>query len=127
MRNHSVVGGVLSIVAGAFGVFWLLLGLFFVSVGYFAYKGPYYDGYYAEWASLIFVIAWCLVFALLGALAIIGGVSSIRRKLWGLALAGAIAGTLVFFPCGIAAIIFIALAKPEFDVLPRPEQTAVQS
>ena len=53
----------------------------------------------------------------LGIVAIIGGIFSIRRNVWGLALAGAIC---VLFPphvavMGILAIIFVALSKGEFD------------
>jgi hypothetical protein len=52
--------------------------------------------------------------ALIGALGIVGGVYAIKKKHWALALAGAIAGTVTFFPCGIPAIIFVSLGKEEF-------------
>ena len=55
--------------------------------------------------------------ALGAVLGIIGGVYALQRKYWGLALAGAIAGSISFFPCGIVAIIFTAMAKPEFDAI----------
>jgi hypothetical protein len=57
---------------------------------------------------------------LVGILAIVGGAFCIRKKLWPLAIAGSIAGTITFFPCGIPAIIFTTLAKPEFDAENRP-------
>jgi hypothetical protein len=52
--------------------------------------------------------------ALLGVLGIIGGAYALKRQYWGLALTGAIAGVLVFFPCGIPAIIFVAISRAEF-------------
>jgi hypothetical protein len=43
-------------------------------------------------------------------------VFAIKRKYWGVALAGAIASIFTFFPCGIAAVVIISMAKPEFNV-----------
>jgi len=56
-------------------------------------------------------------FAILGILAIVGGVYALRRKVWGLALAGSIASLFSFhlFFLGIAAIVFTALSKNEFE------------
>jgi hypothetical protein len=52
-----------------------------------------------------------LVSAALGILAIVGGISALQRRRWGLALAGAIAAMLPLFPLGIASVILIGLAK----------------
>jgi hypothetical protein len=52
-----------------------------------------------------FAIA-CLSFA--------GSISALRRKNWGLALAGSISGTLICWPLGIAAIVLIVISKNEF-------------
>jgi hypothetical protein len=56
-------------------------------------------------------------FVVLGILAIVGGVFALRRKVWGLALAGSIAAlfSLHLFFLGIAAIVFTALSKNEFE------------
>jgi hypothetical protein len=62
--------------------------------------------------SLLFGIA--IPFALLSVLAVIGGIFAIQRKVWGLALAGAIAAFFCFFVFGIVAIIFTALSRNEF-------------
>jgi hypothetical protein len=49
-----------------------------------------------------------------GALAVIGGLSSLqRRRLW-LAVCGSVAAMICFPPAGIAAMILIVLAEPEF-------------
>lgn len=66
-------------------------------------------------APLLAVLA--IPFTILGILAIAGGVYALRRKVWGLALAGSIVSlfSLHFFILGIAAIVFTALAKNEFE------------
>ncbi len=124
MSDNAKVGGVLSIVSGAFGVLGLAWALFAIYVFRFMFSfsepfAPYGGGPPAEFftAIMIFYAAWGLVFALIGALGVVGGIFALKRKLWGLALAGAIAGAVTFFPCGIAAIIFVTLAKPEFSTL----------
>jgi len=50
----------------------------------------------------------------LGIIALVGGVYAIKRKMWGLALAGAIC-SLLAFPLGIPAIILIARSRGEFE------------
>jgi hypothetical protein len=52
--------------------------------------------------------------AILGVLAIVGGVYSLQRRKWGLALVGSIAALLISHVLGIIAIILIALSKDEF-------------
>ncbi|MGB3479983.1 MAG: hypothetical protein WBB67_12595, partial [bacterium] len=51
----------------------------------------------------------------LGIIAIVGGISAIRRKSFGLSLAGAICA-LPSNILGILAIIFVSLSKKEFEV-----------
>jgi hypothetical protein len=52
----------------------------------------------------------------LGVVAVVGGVYALRRRLWGLALAGAICALFPFVvvPVGVLAIIFVSLGKKEF-------------
>jgi hypothetical protein len=60
-------------------------------------------------------IRWAIIGGFLGALgiaAIVGGVSAIRRKGFGLSLAGAICALPSVF-LGIAAVVFVALGKRE--------------
>lgn len=57
------------------------------------------------------IIAGCI--GIVGIIAVIGGVSAIRRRSFGVSLAGAICA-LVWVPLGIVAVIFVALGKREF-------------
>ena len=52
-------------------------------------------------------------FGILGILSIIGGVFNLKRKRWGLALAGSIA-VAVLTLWGVVSVIFTALSKDEF-------------
>ncbi|MBN1176101.1 MAG: hypothetical protein JXA51_00325 [Dehalococcoidales bacterium] len=126
MQNNAKVGGILSIISGAIGVMWLIgtvfsilmMSLFVTDTSF--YYGDHYHGYPSspDEALLIMIIVSAIMggfFTLVGVLGIIGGAFAVRRKNWGLALAGSIAAALVFFPCGIPAIIFTVMGKPEFE------------
>ena len=63
----------------------------------------------------VFYVAFGLFFVLLGTFGVVGGIFALKKKRWGLALAGAIAGTVVFMPVGIPAIIYVTKAQPEFS------------
>ena len=98
MKTWKPVGaGILSIISGAF-IVWYRSGEL-ISVG----SSP---------VGIIF-----------GLIAIAGGIFAIRRKVWGLALAGAICaivpphpwGYLIWTPVlGILAVVLVALSKSEF-------------
>jgi len=111
-----VTAGVLSIVAGsltaALSIFLLLFGgvlsgvLAAVGVPDIALLIPF---------PIFGIVAVPLL--ILGSVAIIGGVYAIKRRLWPLALAGAICA---LFPpqigiLGILAIVFVVLGKDEFE------------
>ena len=57
---------------------------------------------------------------ILSIIAIVGGIYALKRRLWGLALAGAICALLFTLPflgwiLAILAIIFVSLGKGEFE------------
>ena len=54
------------------------------------------------------------VLIVLGALALLGGICAVKRRLWGLALAGAISASLSLFFPGIPALALTTLSKKEF-------------
>jgi hypothetical protein len=51
----------------------------------------------------------------LNILAIVGGIYAIRRKGWGLALAGGICSIFPSQVLGVLAVVFIAISRKEFD------------
>ena len=120
MQNNAKVAGILNIVCGVMGVLGALGIVFVILVVRTVLNRafPFSDtslqpGTVADLVTVIY-IASGIFLALLSALAITGGVYALQRKYWGLALAGAIAGIFIFFPCGVVAIIFTVMAKPEF-------------
>ena len=56
-----------------------------------------------------------IVVLVFGVIALFGGVSSIKRKRWGLSLAGSILSLFIMPILGILAIIFVSLGKGEFE------------
>lgn len=62
--------------------------------------------------TIIAVLATALI--ILGAMSILGGIYSIKRSVWGLALAGSISTLISLAPLGVPAVVFTALSKKEF-------------
>jgi len=119
MSNNAKVGGILSIVCGGFGILgigWAVLWIYMSTLMFDLPQDPFTPAFPQEMFQIMAIIygGMGLILALIGALAIVGGVFALKKKHWALALAGAIAGTVTFFPCGIPAIIFVSLGKEEF-------------
>jgi len=51
----------------------------------------------------------------MGIIALIAGIVTMRRKLWGFALTGAILAMFPIIPLGVLAIIFVSMGKKEFS------------
>jgi hypothetical protein len=68
------------------------------------------------WPTILLVLI-ILVVGIWGIVAIIGGIHALKRKRWGLALAGSIVSFLNpwTWELGIAAIVFTVLSKKEFE------------
>jgi hypothetical protein len=120
---YASAAGILAIVSGVIGI---LIGLSVAGMGLFFFfifnmtgdvsEGPPPPDFFPWIFVGIYGVMGFLV-ALMGVLAIIGGAYSIKKKYWGLALAGAIAGSAVFFYTGIASVVMVSLAKSEFETL----------
>jgi hypothetical protein len=113
--------GILSIVAGALH----LLG--WTAAGFFLVISRIENGLNPDRIHLVgFAVRSILVILMIAAImAIIGGTFALRRKNWGLALAGAvcaIAGPFTGF-LGVLATIFLGLSRPEFDQIGEPPPT----
>ena len=132
-RSLLTAGGVLSIVAGIYQVVsnGLIIAEFVVShlYNWWLIYVLVLPGLPEEWASRVMcggnplssadysvrltIIEGCLV--ALGIVAIVGGVAAIRRKSFGLSLAGAICALPSVF-LGIVAVVLVALGKRDFEV-----------
>jgi hypothetical protein len=110
----SIIGGALEVIGGGIAavaviVLRVLFGLEVL---------PFHPG---VWFVRVITLApfWWIVVGVpifaLGIVAIVGGISAIRRKMFGLSLAGAICA-LPSGILGILAIIFVSLSKKEFRV-----------
>jgi len=112
---RPTTGGILCIIAGAINV---LLGL--VVVVALAGAGLLMGTEMVELPSELAGMSWLGVLGVplvaMGIVSIVGGAYALKRRLWGLALAGAIcsimAGNLLY---GTLAIIFISVSKSEFN------------
>ena len=112
------VAGILTIIDGAFSMM-ASLGLFLASI--LLWTNPSWaeidQSDFAPLAAgtvgtMLAIIA--IVVLALAILALVGGISALQRKRWGLALAGSIAAALPVNVLGILAIIFLAMSKDEF-------------
>jgi hypothetical protein len=113
-------GGVLSIIGGALEVIGgVIIALLTIGIRILVKLAPipFHPG---DWGGHVvpFVPFWLIIVGVpifaLGVVAIIGGVSALRRRRFGLSLAGAICA-LPSHILGILAIIFISLSKKEFE------------
>jgi hypothetical protein len=114
-------GGVLSIISGAFqviggGIASALLIAAFIGSHLRPFQGMPLPGELSE--HVVFVgpvlVGIAALGLVLGIVAIVGGVAALRRKSFGLSLAGAIC-SLPSAILGILAIIFVSVSKKEFE------------
>jgi len=112
-------GGILSIIAGAFEVIGgVIIAVLTTGIRILLRLAvlPFHPG---DWFERIIpgLPSWLIIVGVpllaLGIVAIVGGVSALRRKSFGLSLAGAICA-LPSNILGILAIIFVSLSKKEF-------------
>jgi len=102
----SLTAGILEILRGAY----LLLAVF-VLFG-FALAAP--SAGWGQSTGLAFMLTVPIV-AILAALCIVGGIYALKRKKWGLALAGSIAAILPLSILGIASLVLVIISRKEFD------------
>ncbi len=102
--------GILSIIAGAIQVIFGLALSTILAIGGVA-------GAFASIPGMGGVMAAIGVpLIIIGIVAIVGGVYALKRRVWGLALAGAICAVIgPWGILGVLAIIFVAMGKGEFE------------
>lgn len=121
MPNYSRTGGILTIISGAWSIFYIAMALMYILLFQWMSTAPEFQKgskMPPEVMLAITIIAaiFALFFALAGALAIVGGVFALKKKRWAWSLAGAIAGAFLLFPTGIAGTILVTMGKSEFLV-----------
>jgi len=112
-----IMAGILDIVSGAIGmvggVYFVVLSSVFRTMHEIMGMDPVIIQHTEEIISKLFAVPFVLVF--IGIVSIIGGVYALQRRIWPLALAGAICSCIVFPVFGIPSIIITALAHKEFS------------
>jgi hypothetical protein len=121
-------GGVLSIIAGVFKTIGGAGIAVLSGIGWFAriHEFPFFRnhgflfgaefglGGIPRWLSVGGIVIG-IILGVLGIVAIVGGISAIKRSSFGLSLAGAICAFIPFHLLGLLAIIFVSLSKKEFE------------
>jgi hypothetical protein len=112
-------GGVLSIIAGAFEVIGggMLAALVSLGIPLRLALLPFRPNGWFEHIIPVIPIGLAVVgglFLVLGIIAIVGGISALRRNSFGLSLAGAICALPIRL-LGLLALIFVSLSKKEFE------------
>jgi hypothetical protein len=112
-----MVSGTFCIISGTLGfialVFLITFGTVFgAAIGREVLKSL---GFWQTGLPLTFIGLIAIPLAIINVVAIIGGVMALRRKRWGLALAGAACAIIPNQVMGILAIVFIALSRKEFE------------
>lgn len=122
MTNKHTIAGILSIISGAFGIIGGI-GMAAFMVFLFRTIGELPAGRSSAPmpANVIGIIeivysAFGVAFALVGVLALIGGIFALKKKRWGFALTGAVAASITFYPAGIVAVILTCLGRQEFQI-----------
>jgi hypothetical protein len=115
--SKSVIAGILGIISCAFGILGTVMMFAVIPL---IESVPYGDfGYGYEYGDMMGMVTGLyygigIVLAIISAVAVVGTIFAFKKSIWGLALAGMIAGAILFFPTGVASVILIALGKGEF-------------
>ena len=114
-------GGILSIIVGAFeildgGMMALMCLRIPLRLGLISFLPGIPRPWFEHCIGVIPI--WLIIvgglFVVLGIIAIVGGVSAIRRKSYGLSLTGAICALIPLNLLGLLAVIFVSLGRREF-------------
>src|SRR4030043_2268415 len=112
----TTTAGILDIVAGSLRLIVILLVALVLAAFAFFSRGDIICFQQFPIAITASVLTTLAIFSLIvSILSIVGGIYALRRKSWGMALAGSIAAFFCAAPLGIAAIVLTALSKNEFE------------
>jgi len=112
--QRATIGGVLGMVASIIGI---LGSLMFMALPALMRASNEMTGEYED-AVLALASGFYIILGVLGlimsAVGIVGSVFALRRRVFGLALTGAIFSSIVFYPLGIVAVILVSMGYQEF-------------
>jgi formate-dependent nitrite reductase membrane component NrfD len=109
------IAGLLCLISGAIGILGSLILIVLVNL---MINSQDYLGQVAQYfRNPVIWMIFVLYFVFCG-IAIAGGTLAIKRKVWGIALAGGICSLLTIwgYSLGIASITFLVLSKSEFGI-----------
>lgn len=106
----TVVAGIFDIADGSLKLL-AVLGLTIAIIAVVGTGSRHADG--VDVVAILLAIA--VPLAVLGILAVIGGISALTRKNWTLAFIGSIAAFIPFSFLGLVALILVAIARDEFE------------
>jgi hypothetical protein len=106
----SVIVGVLELLAGGF-----LLAVMLLDLPLWRPSIPFLPRFGATIPMSTPLLVAAIVVAVLGILAIVGGVSALKRSSFGLAIVGALCAFLPVNVLGLLALIFVSLGSGEFQ------------
>ena len=121
MQKYSKTGGILTIIAGTFSIFYLFMGIVYLVLPQFMDSILINKPSTMEDPDLfliymtMFGIVLCLFALVAGTLSIIGGIFGLQKKHWAFALTGAISAAALFFPIGIIATVLTSMGRLEFS------------
>ena len=138
--QKATVGGILGIVASVLGVLTWLPLLFYPLMWDSFLEGaeitaPGDIEIFQTMTSVFnaFFIGIFIFILIIGILGVVGCVFALKRRIFGLALTGAIASSILFYPLGIVCVILVSMGYQEFineasvvviPVAPLPPQPA---
>ena len=109
----SIIGGALEVIGGGITPVALIVLRILIGREVLPFHPSIWFDRVITLAPFWWIVIGVPIFAL-GIVAIVGGVSAVRRKNFGLSLAGAICA-LPTVILGILAVIFVSLSKKEFE------------
>jgi hypothetical protein len=117
--SNSKIAGILSIIAGVSALFGsLVLGGIGVAAAAVFGSAVCDAPHGLPWLPLVLFVPLAFLIFALGVVAIIGGVSGVRRGHFWMLVVGAAAAIFCFLPLGLAALVFAALGEKEFATEP---------
>ncbi|MEW6142079.1 MAG: hypothetical protein AB1597_02840 [Chloroflexota bacterium] len=122
------IAGILTAVSGGLGVLGALIMVIWLYAIELMRAYPEFYPFFNQPASLMSLM-YCVegaVMLVLGAMAITGGIFILRKRRWGLSLAGAITASIVSPLTGVAGLIFLIMGREGFRSTVPPVVPSIQ-